>query len=83
MTKKMTFESALKRLEEIVGYLEEGEKSLDESLKLFEEGMKLARLCSKRLEEAERKVEILKRQENGKLKPEPFEMQNEDNQLLL
>ncbi len=83
MAKKITFESALKRLEEIVGYLEEGEKPLEESLKLFEDGMKLAGLCSKRLEEAERKVEILKRQENGKLKPEPFEMQNEDNQLLL
>ena len=79
MAKKITFESALKRLEEIVGYLEEGEKPLEESLKLFEDGMKLAGLCSKRLEEAERKVEILKRQENGKLKPEPFELENEES----
>ena len=74
MAKKMTFEEALKRLEGIVAYLEEGEKTLEESLRLFEEGMKLAKLCSKRLEEAERKVEILKRQENGKLKAEPFDL---------
>lgn len=78
MAKKMKFEQALKRLEEILSLLEEGDKPLEESLKLFEEGMKLARLCSKRLKEAERKIEILKRQENGKLTSEPFELQGDE-----
>ncbi len=94
MAKKMKFEDALKRLEELLTLLEEGDKPLDESLKLFEEGTKLARFCSKRLEEAERKIEILKRGENGKLKPEPFHLEerkteqsqtkrDEDEQFLL
>jgi exodeoxyribonuclease VII small subunit len=94
MAKKMRFEDALKRLEEILGFLEQGDKSLDESLKLFEEGTKLVRFCSKRLEEAKGKIEILKRGENGKLKPEPFKIEvkepeqsqtkrDEDEQLFL
>ena len=77
MAKKIKFEQALKRLEEILSLLEEGDKPLEESLKLFEEGMKLSRLCSKRLEEATRKIEILKRQENGKLTSEPFQLEGE------
>lgn len=67
------FEAALARLEEIVEELEQGELSLDQSLKLFEEGVKLARLCSTRLEEAERKVEILLKDRSGKLAAKPFE----------
>ena len=77
MDKKMKFEDALKRLEEIVSKLEEGEESLEESLKLFEEGIKLAKLCSHRLEEAEKKVKILKRDEAGQLKQEPFQLKEE------
>lgn len=53
------FEESLKKLEEIVGQLEQGDLSLDESLRLFEDGIKLSRLCSRQLEEAERKVEVL------------------------
>lgn len=95
MTKKMKFEEALKELEEIVGRLEQGEESLEESLKLFEDGMKLARLCSRRLEEAEKKVEILKHREDGSVKRESFHLndekatyqkeakRDEHNQLLL
>lgn len=67
------FEAALARLEEIVEELEQGELSLEQSLKLFEEGVKLARLCSVRLEEAERKVEILMKDRAGKLVAKPFE----------
>jgi exodeoxyribonuclease VII small subunit len=75
MAKKAKFEEALGKLEQIVQRLEKGEESLEESLKLFEEGMKLAKLCSLRLEEAQRKVEILKRTEDGKLKRQPFPAQ--------
>src|SRR5439155_18005849 len=53
------FETALKRLEEIVTRLENGELTLDSALQLFEEGIKLSRFCHTRLEEAERRVEIL------------------------
>ncbi len=67
------FEAALARLEEIVQELEKGDLPLEQSLKLFEEGIKLSRICNKRLEEAERKVEILIKDKNGMMKAEPFE----------
>jgi len=67
------FETAMKRLEEIVSKMEGGELTLDESLKLFEEGIKLSRILNKKLAEAERKVEVLVKDEAGKLKAEPFD----------
>ncbi len=63
-TKEMTYESAVKRLEEIVGILEKNEVSLDESMKLFEEGAKLTAYCSKKLQEAEQKITVLTNEEN-------------------
>ncbi|MBQ7799558.1 MAG: exodeoxyribonuclease VII small subunit [Oscillospiraceae bacterium] len=56
---KMTFEDAMKRIEEIVSKLENGNSSLDESLELFEEATKLCAFCNKRLETAEQKVKSL------------------------
>jgi len=56
---EIKFEDAVARLEAIVKKLEEGELTLEESLEVFEEGIKLARICSKQLDEAERKVELL------------------------
>jgi len=70
---KERFEDALDKLEKIVSKLEEGDISLEESLKLFEEGIKLSRFCSQKLEEAEKKVEILLRDKDGDRKAEPFE----------
>lgn len=67
------FETAMKRLEEIVAKMEGGEPGLEESLVLFEEGIKLSRVLNKRLEDAERKVEMLVRDESDNLKTEPFE----------
>ena len=69
------FEAALARLEEIVKELETGDLPLEQSLKLYEEGIKLSRLCNKRLEDAERRVEILLKSKNGQVKAEPFEEQ--------
>ena len=60
---KEKFEDALARLEELVRRMETGDMTLDESLKAFEEGIKLSRLCAKKLEEADRRVEILLRQD--------------------
>jgi len=68
---KEKFEEALEKLEEIVKRMEAGEMTLEESLKAFEEGIKLARLCAKKLDEADRRVELLIRQE-GELVTKPF-----------
>ena len=57
------FEDNLNRLEAIVKKMEGGELSLEDSLKTFEEGIKLYRLCAQKLEEAERRVEILLQQD--------------------
>ena len=67
------FETALARLEEIVQQLEQGDLPLEQSLKLFEEGIKLSRICNTRLEEVERKVEILLKDKSGNLIAKPFE----------
>jgi exodeoxyribonuclease VII small subunit len=69
---KERFEDALNKLEKIVSQLEEGDVSLEESLKLFEEGIRLSRLCNLKLEEAEKRVEILLKGEDGTLKAQPF-----------
>ena len=61
---EMTYETAVKRLEEIVSTLERNEVSLDESMKLFEEGTALTALCSKKLEEAQQKIKVLTKEEN-------------------
>jgi len=66
------FEDALARLEQIVDTLEAGNLPLEESLKAFEEGVGLARTCSRSLEEAERRIELLTKDEAGVLKTEPF-----------
>ena len=63
------FEAAISELETIVKKLEEGELPLEQSLELYERGMKLSRFCHSRLEEAERRIEVLN--ERGELKPAP------------
>jgi len=73
MTAEMKFEEALKKLERTVSDLESGELSLDDSLKRYEEGVKLAQFCSKKLETARRKVEILVKTSGGKLEAKPFD----------
>ncbi|MEK6540326.1 MAG: exodeoxyribonuclease VII small subunit, partial [Deltaproteobacteria bacterium] len=70
---EIKFEDALKKLGEIVDALESGELSLEKSLKLFEEGVRLSRHCNKMLDKAEKKVEILMRNEKGELVAKQFE----------
>lgn len=62
-----TFEASFVRLEEILEKMNSGNVSLDESLKLYEEADKLIVTCSKRLNEAERKIEVLMKNRNGEL----------------
>lgn len=59
MSKDMTYEQAMTRLEEIVAQLEGGKCTLDDSMKLFEEGAKLSDFCRKALAEAEQKIQKL------------------------
>jgi len=76
--RKPGFEEHLQELEQIVARLEQGDVSLEESLKLFEKGVQLARSCQKALQEAEQKVQILTRGEDGSLNLHPFETQDHD-----
>lgn len=71
------FETCLKKLEELVRRLEEGSLSLDDSLKAFEEGVKHAAFCSSKLDEAERRVEILLKRKDGTFERQPFEAGDE------
>jgi exodeoxyribonuclease VII small subunit len=73
----LSFEKALEDLEKIVEKLEKGGLSLSESLALFEKGVKLARFLREELGKAEKKVEILLKDEKGELKEEPFELDKE------
>jgi exodeoxyribonuclease VII small subunit len=66
------FESALKSLEEIVVQLEGGDLTLEQALELFEEGIRVSRFCSSKLDEAERKVEVLIKTADGATKETPF-----------
>jgi exodeoxyribonuclease VII small subunit len=75
----MKFEEALQRLEQIVDQLEAGTLPLEESLKVFEEGVGLARRCARYLDEAEKRIELLTRDENGLLKTQPFEIEGDES----
>jgi exodeoxyribonuclease VII small subunit len=63
------FEAAIAELEQIVRKLEEGDLTLEQSLECYERGVKLSRYCHARLEEAERRIDILT--EGGELQPAP------------
>ncbi|MBI5166874.1 MAG: exodeoxyribonuclease VII small subunit [candidate division NC10 bacterium] len=71
---ELSFEEALKRLEELVAKLEAGDLSLEQALEAFEEGVRLSRLCSQRLNEAQKRVSILLRNQEGGLEERPFDL---------
>jgi exodeoxyribonuclease VII small subunit len=74
----LKFEDCLTRLEQIVGALEAGNLPLEESLRVFEEGIALARHCSRYLDDAERRIEMLVKDESGVTTTTPFVFQAED-----
>jgi len=76
---KEKFEEALEKLEGIVRRMEAGDMTLEESLKAFEEGIKLSRLCAKKLDEADRRVDLLLRQED-ELTTRPFAEEERETQ---
>ncbi|HXI61870.1 MAG TPA: exodeoxyribonuclease VII small subunit [Pyrinomonadaceae bacterium] len=79
-TKTKTFESSLEELERIVRELEQGELPLERSLELFEDGVKLSRECQDRLNQAERRIEILMRDNQGRPAVRPFEPENANDE---
>ena len=72
------FERACPQLEKIVQRLESEELPLDESLQLFEEGIRLSRFCHQRLEEVEKKIELILADAKGQPRTEPFEPEEQD-----
>jgi exodeoxyribonuclease VII small subunit len=67
-----TFEASLEALEQIVHQLEDGDLPLDKSLELFEQGIRLSRECQERLSQAERRIEVLLRDNQGRPVASPF-----------
>ena len=77
---EIKFEKAIQRLEKIVDDLETGEMDIDKSLEIFEEGIKMSRVCSKKLNEAEAKIEKLTKDQKGELVTELFPLEDENDQ---
>jgi len=71
------FEDALARLEQIVDTLESGKLPLEDSLKAFEEGVVMARHCARYLEAAEKRIELLTKDESGLLRTDPLELEDD------
>ena len=76
---EVKFEKAMTRLESIVEELERGDLNIDKSLEIFEEGIKMSRVCSKKLNEAESKIEKLTKGKKGELVTELFPLDNDDD----
>lgn len=74
----LKLEECLGRLEEIVGLLEAGNLPLEESLTIFEEGIALARSCARYLDEAERRIEMLAKDDTGAATTRPFTVDAEE-----
>jgi len=72
MSENKTFEESLNELEKIASNLENGDLGLDEAINEFEKGITLSKECSKKLDEAEKRINILVQGENGELKEESF-----------
>ncbi len=72
------FEKSFQQLEKIVQRLESEELPLDESLQLFEEGIRLSRFCHQRLEEVEKKIELILADAKGEPRTEEFDVPDPD-----
>ena len=81
-TEPKNFETSLEELERIVRELERGDLPLEKSLELFEQGVKLSRACQERLNEAERRIEILTRDNQGRANVSAFEPEGESDEDL-
>ena len=73
------FEDALEKLETIVEELESGDLNLDEAIKKYEEGMSLSKLCYKKLNEIQKKIEVLVKDSSGRLIAKEFDTQDTED----
>lgn len=73
MKNQITFEQAMKRLEEIAATLETGDIPLEDSIKIYEEGIQLIEFCEKKLGEAEKKIQKLNRTPGGDFETKPLD----------
>jgi len=78
---EVKFEKALAELKSIVEKLEKGDLELDESLKLFERGVKLVQVCTRKLDEAQRRVDIVMKAKDGKKTVQEFEEEGDEPDL--
>ena len=76
----LKFEKAMTRLENIVDELERGDLDIDKSLEIFEEGIKMSRLCTKKLNEAEAKIQKLTKDKKGELIAVPFPLDEKNEE---
>ena len=74
---ELTFEEAMKQLEQIVQELESGDQPLETAIEKFEQGIKLSKLCSQKLDETEKRITILLQDQEGKISEKPFQSENE------
>ncbi len=81
LPKNHTFERALSRLQDIVSELEDPEKGLEASLVLFEEGVALSRFCRGRIDEIEKRVEVVLKETPDSLVTEPLEVELDEDEL--
>ena len=81
LPKNLSFEKALERLQEIVAEMEDPEKGLEASLELFEEGVALSRFCRGRIDEIEKRVEVVLKETAGTLVTEPLEDELDEDAL--
>ena len=79
LPKGLTFEKALERLERIVAELEDPERGLEASLELFEEGVSLSRFCRGKLEEIQKRVDVVLKETPDGLVTEPLDAPGEDD----
>jgi exodeoxyribonuclease VII small subunit len=81
LPKNLSFEKALERLQEIVAELEDPEKGLEASLELFEEGVGLSRFCRSRIDEIEKRVEVVLKETPDALVTEPLDEELDEDAL--
>jgi exodeoxyribonuclease VII small subunit len=79
--KKITFEDALEELEAIASKLESGELTLEQSIQYYEKGVQLAKFCRQKLEEAERKIEVLQKQPDGTVQKKSVKVKEDTGEI--
>jgi exodeoxyribonuclease VII small subunit len=78
---KISFEAALEKLESIARVLEDGSLGLEESIAEFEKGIKLAKYCHQKLEEAERKIELLQKGADGEVETKNVKVKEDTGEI--